>query len=1250
MLAAKVDDPRFAELVSDLASFDPIATVSAIAGLITVPDLATAHVRIEFLLNLASATCKGDRQVAPRDLQRWINEVLAADAMAALEDPLEDVFIGAVNISRGTYRIFEGTWESATAHLQYVLDALTFLSTVAEVRALKRQIRSLLTISEEVAERSGLDRWIISSQTAPRSAIVPADIDLERLSTAVSFTADDVERLELTLSDLSPLMNRFPMNPADWSAGSPLHLRPLVQFERKVVLASPTSVSIAIRWHIVEWARKAGRMHDLEAALREIQLNALRAACLEDSHAAPDLDLVSTLPTGDPLLELDDLVIRFDTDKLAHVVLMNETSAWRNEAEADGGYPKIYSEGVIDHCRRCAQMLSAGSQGMTILVGGGFGGDLAIPIPDLGRWMVGADTLDNIVTLLRNDGWEFLRIWRLLGQDRAARDADIWVRNRWGLATLAGYWAEHDFVLVPKEIPFPSVGTRMISIGGDFVRKIRIPNRRELDEHAVRVNRTGLAFRVRRLTPKSYFRRMAARPVYASERFAGAGTLAGVVEKKSFVCWVVCEKRELPSGARDFAFRVWEALLGWIDLCADHFPPLDTSADPVHVTLRFAEDGWNDTTDRDRLELEAALPEFHLDKVHRFINITLRPSFVALVARETNEAERGLVRGVLRAITALIETPADTSWPEPERLLDLTFGGEDARKLHVLETRSPAEVFAKDSRPDPILVPSEERARAELNLGWRVLGGREQAATITTIGSREEAVLFLNRAVDEVWLDLKKLLADLPREGVVEALLRNLDELDRDRDIWRHSARALSSIPVTAHEAAQVSGDRQRSRSFASAACRLLVEMSVCECALGSGPRILTRNDIGTLMATSALLSELGMQSDAIRKGSLPFDLTVHPNGFIDVVQPWTGSVAVPYVQASFEEDFRTDARSYGEFVAKAATRRSHHSASSDAPYDEPIFCRAFIAEFGLSPGRLMDAFAELLEWGTERETSVFVAPEDDLKRRLTDHRGLSIAEADALLSEFALFPRTHWDSAPTGFRDTDWYPWKFRRRLSLLSRPLVKLAQESGGGIVVSLARFGSTLTYLLNGLRYGWFPQGFAWSPEMRSYLGKMADERGEQFTQKTARACRDYGWSVRTNVPMSMLGGVAGLGDIDVLAWRNGDDRLLCIECKRLMPARTPAEILEVLTSFGGKAKDRLGKHLRRVSWLEKNMLMAGRAMRADFMSLAPHPILVTNAVVPFQFVSDLPLDPSNVVPLGDLGRLLDQKRSKEDHEIG
>jgi hypothetical protein len=89
-----------------------------------------------------------------------------------------------------------------------------------------------------------------------------------------------------------------------------------------------------------------------------------------------------------------------------------------------------------------------------------------------------------------------------------------------------------------------------------------------------------------------------------------------------------------------------------------------------------------------------------------------------------------------------------------------------------------------------------------------------------------------------------------------------------------------------------------------------------------------------------------------------------------------------------------------------------------------------------------------------------------------------------------------------------------------------------------------------------------------------------------------------------------------------------------------------MLEVLTRFRGDAEDRLGVHMARIKWVRDHLLEAGRGIRAEFVGLEAVPLLVTSAVVPMQFVYDLPIAADQITPLNTLPDVLNPRSGDSD----
>ena len=136
-----------------MARYQPQAAVTRAAGLLTDPQLQANTVRIELLVHLAVAYCNGRKRPGAKDLGEWLNGNPGVNFVAAMEDPVEDVFISNVQTPEGNRRVFEGIWPSNDYYVQVVLDTLLASGAPPLCRRLLQSAFALLRLSDVVAER-----------------------------------------------------------------------------------------------------------------------------------------------------------------------------------------------------------------------------------------------------------------------------------------------------------------------------------------------------------------------------------------------------------------------------------------------------------------------------------------------------------------------------------------------------------------------------------------------------------------------------------------------------------------------------------------------------------------------------------------------------------------------------------------------------------------------------------------------------------------------------------------------------------------------------------------------------------------------------------------------------------------------------------------------------------------------------------------------------------------------------------------
>jgi hypothetical protein len=223
-----------------LRKYDLKSTVTQLSGLLTVPALQANTIRIETLVHLAVAYCRGRLKPGLSEMSYWLNRQLGNTKITSLEDPAEDVFVTNVETPEGNRRVFEGIWESSDYSVQVVLETLDNRRTPPGCRELLVPAFALLRLSDCVAERVGLQRWHLEQSTPQGVVTLPPATRVVDGARAVTFSAGELDGLGISREVLEP----FILRDADRQAlaaeiigHSSLERRPLVAFGDELVLA-----------------------------------------------------------------------------------------------------------------------------------------------------------------------------------------------------------------------------------------------------------------------------------------------------------------------------------------------------------------------------------------------------------------------------------------------------------------------------------------------------------------------------------------------------------------------------------------------------------------------------------------------------------------------------------------------------------------------------------------------------------------------------------------------------------------------------------------------------------------------------------------------------------------------------------------------------------------------------------------------------------------------------------------------------
>lgn len=1220
--------PELSRLATFLQKYDPKSTVAQLAGLLTVPALLANTLRIETLVHLAVAQCHGRRRAGHTEIGNWLNRQLGNTEVAQLEDPSEDVFVTNVETREGNRRIFDGIWEANDYFVQVLVDTLDDPDVPPECRALLVPIQALLRLSDCVAERLGLGRWVSEASTSKGTMRIAPALRLADRARAVTFSQQQLESLGVSRDDLGPFLLDEHARGAlmrETVGHSSLERYPLVDYGGDLVMALPHAVSPAIRRFVLSMLRQTGYLRAFESAIGNRQARQLQDDILWELKG--EAESLKPPETDERVPSLHGWLLKYDMDKYLHVVLLHDRLDWLEEQGLSSflKYPEPlrvalerYLGKVAEHCRALPDFAT----GVTLLVLGGLGRGFALGFNDWpDSWCLSAIRISDALMLAGELDQPITRYLKLAKHKEWAEDQGVHFHNVNGDFNFYCHWRRMNSQLVPRELPVAD--DSMLAIPPDMLQPVRANLRRFMDRHTIQTV-DGQYSRVTRFGRDIYFESMQVRPIYASLDHLRTGVLAGAAETRRGPSWLLVLPRTGDEQMQRLLYEMWTGFLGLYDCLVFEVEAFCSQAPlgPVEMRLNF---GDLISPEGGGKQLPAATtnrPAVVFDFGRRAAEVMFPWDFLANFQQPDNSGERLVLYGLAKGLVGLHQGPAvpvDDSIVE--EIVSRVAGDSGMRVLHLFRTYHPIDHLLAQRAPKPIFLAHEDFVFSKLRLSYGFTG----VASASTLTSKQECNDFLHKVVQKVWSQLREILQGLDRASVIrEALLVHEGAL-QDRSHWSRTSQALFALYASTDDVVAVAQTREQDRNNVSLAARTILEMAICECPVHGGRR-LSRWGMDNLLAKAALLLEVATDSDAINCGLTLPRIELHPNGEYTINRQFQKTVIRPFLEAYFAEELEEAAGKYAELYRIEPNR--------DRVFAKDVFSSnfnsAFHAEFGLTPDQAVDGVGELMELAVERNAVVVESTLGDLRARLTDARELAPEVSDAFIRTFSIFHRPAWDKPPAGLRNREINPWRFRRRLSATAKPMFVFGVQDHDAVFYGAGGLRRGFAYLLHRAEEGHLPQEFFTSGQMKRYIGAVNDERGHEFARSVADQLRGCGWAARNEVQMTELGGSAGLGDVDVLAWKPTGE-IWIIECKRLQLARTVAEIAEICGRFKGEANDELDKHVQRLNWIRANPAALQRIVGFPPDVARIDDRLVTNTHVPMMYLTSLPIRPDKIGPL-------------------
>lgn len=1198
-----------------IASYDKKEMVTIASGLLTLPRFSANSIRCETLVHLSVAYSKGSKKPNRTTFKTALNDLLGHSEVAMMEDPQEDVFVSNILTEHGDLRVFNALWEGNDYFVQVLIDIVTKHQVPEALVSIRESCVSLLKLSEEIANRAGILRNTSAESIDKDSINIPPSSELSSLSKRVSFSVKDMATLGVTVDSISPFVisdDEASQIKGSIVGNSVLEEKPIVLLGGEYVVSLPSAIGVAIRKYFLRGCEEGGSLDVFSKLLAEYQAKQLLDEILREfkgdfESVNPELDDIPGLP------EMHSLLLKDDSGNYIHTILLHDDirgvidDGMNSYHTPSDQQMSALSEFIFSAAEYCKSQPGFRS-GVTMTSHGGLGRGYNFGFdkwPD--EWGFSALSLNDLLLLSGSKSKPLKEFLQCIDQKRWIEDNGVRIQNINGDMNYFGFWKSNDYQCSPADIPISE--NSLIALYTDFIFTVRKELRVESDKHSAKYV-DGSWRRVERLTKDSFYKGMKSKPIYVSVEHLVDGYLNGLVESGVVDLWfgVVAYSDDI---GRSAVYEWWSGFIHAAEESLNYISSKVTFEKEFSLQVNL---DFSNLLPKDSIDLESADQRgsdvFFNDDVY---TIVFQPNFMANFSQPENHGERRLLSVVIQGLSGFLSANGQDISDHVEGAINYVLGDEGVRFIHIFRTYDPVDYLLHSASGKPKFVDKKQATfdriciSKKLDLSDQVVSGKRECGKL------------LNGVVDEIWTRIKSILGTVERRSILTELVALGNAIEQDRGQWSRTAKAVKAIYSKHDDVLRVAHERDSERSLTSLCLRSLVEMAICECPEGSGIPV---NDclIDDLLSLTSLLINTASDSDAIHWGLVKPEIVFNMNGTYSISTDVMTEVLIPYFSGHFQVQFGEAVESYEEMYESNEIEKVD---VKEGVFGDD-FDTALNAEFGFSAHELVECWAEIIDMHIESSQPIISMNLNLLIDAVANKRGLDRLIVSNFMEAFSLFSRDSWDSLPKGYGFRDIAPWKYKRRLSCLIKPIIRLSEDE---VLLSLSLLRQGISYFLDRAKNGEFNTEFFSSDIMRSYVGSMIDKRGAEFTKLVADKLDSDGWYVRKEVLMKTIGAPQELGDIDVLAIKDGV--LLIFECKKLQMAKTVSEIADVCNRFRGEEKDELRKHLNRANWVSSNFSSVIQAIGYQDDVLSMRNALLTSTQMPMKYKNDLPISSDDII---------------------
>ena len=946
-----------------------------------------------------------------------------------------------------------------------------------------------------------------------------------------------------------------------------LDRQPLLDTGSEIIVALPSALGAAVREAVIEACIESGNELQIRAAVLGSQTDAFgqnlmfRKARIPGASVDPNNALVPSPP------------VEIEPGYWVHCVLLVDDlegfvdgGLWGTSSRGKAASPALQTE--IEKASAFCHAQPGFKSGLTFVVICGFGRRVALGFNGAKDWLVEVATDYDVEVMSSLDHFDFSELVKFSTMERDLEAKGFRLEAPNGLIAKLGVAHENRGHLVPHEAMPDGFDAGTIYIPTSAQLGLRAAHHRRWDVRSIAGpdNRTAVVRRMGR----SELSQVADSRIYIDLDDLEGGILRGAWLSGSRTWWIHVTSERIAD--KNFLHGVWDMQCVWMERIARTLiHALPSLPDFFVWRLNFAH--WEAIP---AAEVVPATPKEIARDVTTSIEVEsatiiteIGQAFYRGLSRSDNAAEAAVVRSFVEQVIAL---SGETDQSADELTAEIV-PSPDARQMHAFAPQEFRDHVRYAIASPPVLMSGLDDAALRIGLGWHGVdrpGG--------TLHGKSKCCKALNKITSALEEEFCQELARFDRRALLEAAVANHEAAAVDRSTWHRTSAALIGMAEDELVVRGKIAEHHAKLNIVSLTSRILIEAGLSECPFGTG-EMPADIDLSRLMAKASTIFYLGGYSDAIHYGGMKPELRISPAGQVMIDPTFFDGIVEPAGRSLADKVIDEHRGRYTALLREPDLETR--------PLDDIVereFLESWQDEIGVSLGDCRGA-VEALE---NRLVNAGVGWEMITRPRLVAFLDDHIRDGEAYVAALECVPRKGWRHVPPPFLDQDRQPWRFRRRLAVYRRPLIRLSNSNEAPVLVVPGVLRASLLAMMHYYCGAEIDQELLISKRMRRWWNLVQDREAKDFEQSVCTELQKMGWSA---VPRKNFAEILGKGlpqdpgDIDVLAWRP-DGRIVVLECKNLLFAKTPSEIAKQLSKYQGAEDDKgrpdmLAKHLRRVA---------------------------------------------------------------------